>query len=75
MEKGFLSPKEKGSERGVKEKEASFYGGYGCKSGDDTCPKNNVIGGTTCSSNNDSGNATYMQSDQNKGDAIASVNV
>nr|GEV73809.1 hypothetical protein [Tanacetum cinerariifolium] len=37
-------------------------------------PKNNVIG-VTCSSNNDSGNATYTQSDQNKGDATASVNV
>nr|GEY41178.1 hypothetical protein [Tanacetum cinerariifolium] len=44
------------------------------KGGEDTCPKNNVIG-ATCSSNNDSGNATYTQSDQNKGDATASVNV
>ncbi|GKB87593.1 hypothetical protein Tco_0959865, partial [Tanacetum coccineum] len=47
MEKGFLSPKLKGSRRVVKEKEAGFDGCSGSKSG----------------------NATYMKSDQSKGDA------
>ncbi|GJZ49981.1 hypothetical protein Tco_0604171 [Tanacetum coccineum] len=52
-ERVFLSPKEKGSGRGVKENEVGFDG---------------------CSSSK-SGNTTYMKSDQNKGDAIASGNV
>ncbi|GJR00804.1 hypothetical protein Tco_0523788 [Tanacetum coccineum] len=61
MERGFLSLKEKGGGRGVKEKEVGFDGGSGLKLSEDTCPKNNVIG-ATCSSNNDSGIATYTQS-------------